>query len=78
MSTNNSTEEAVAQMPNQKTMVRRIQRKRVVAHIFNPLSTSVLNVPDDLKTTIRGETSLLLTVEKKIPIDFLLLQQRKI
>ena len=36
-------------------MVRRIQRKRVVAHIPNPLSTSVLNVPDDLKTTIRGE-----------------------
>ena len=36
-------------------MVRRIQRKRVVAHIPNPLSTSALNVPDDLKTTIRGE-----------------------
>ena len=26
MSTNKSTEEAVAQMPNQRTMVRRIQR----------------------------------------------------
>ena len=55
MSTNNSTGEAVAQMRNQRTMVRRIQRRRVVAHIPNPLSTSVLNVPDDLRTTIRGE-----------------------
>ena len=42
-------------MPNQRTMVRRVQRRRVVAHIPNPLSTSVLNVPYDLKTTIRGE-----------------------
>ena len=55
MSTINSTGAAVAQMPNQRTMVRRIQRRRVVAHIPNPLSTSVLNVPDDLKTTFRGE-----------------------
>ena len=55
MSTNNSTGEAVAQMPSQRTMVRRIQRRRVVPHIPNPLSTSVLNVPDDLRTTIRGE-----------------------
>ena len=55
VSTNNSTGEAVAQLPNQRTMLRRIQRRRVVAHIPNPLSTSVLNVPDDLRTTIRGE-----------------------
>ena len=55
MSTNNSTGKAVAQMPNQRTMVRRIQRRRVVADIPNPLSTSVLNVLDDLKTTIRGQ-----------------------
>ena len=54
MSTNNSTGETVAQMPNQRTMVRRIQRIRVVAHIPLPLSISVLNVPDDLKTTVRG------------------------
>ena len=40
-------------MPNQRTMVRRIQRRKVVAHIPNPLSTSVLNIPDDLRTTIR-------------------------
>ena len=55
MSTSYSTEAAVAQMPCQRTIVRRIQRKGVVAHIPNPLSTSVLNVPDDLITTIRGE-----------------------
>ena len=42
-------------MPSQRTMVQRIQRKTVVAHITNPLSTCVLNVPDDLKTGIRGE-----------------------
>ena len=41
MSTNSSTGEAVAQMANQRTMVRRIQRRKVVAHIPNPLSTSV-------------------------------------
>ena len=55
MSTNNSAGEAVAQMPSQRTMERRIQRKSVVAHIPNPLSTSVLNVPDALKNTIKGE-----------------------
>ena len=55
MSINNSTGEAVAQMPNQGTRVRRFQRRRVVAHIPNSLSTYVFNVPDDLKTTIRGE-----------------------
>ena len=55
MSTNNSTGRAVAQIPNQRTMVRRIQCRRVVAHISNPMSTFVLNVPDDFKTTIRGE-----------------------
>ena len=55
MSTNNSTGEAIAQMPSQKTMVRRIQRRRVVAHIPIPMITSVLNVLDDLKNTFRGE-----------------------
>ena len=43
MSTNNSTGEAVAQMPNQRTMVRRIQRRRIVAHIPNPLNRVFLN-----------------------------------
>ena len=69
MSTNNSTGEAVAQMPNQ--MVRRIQRRRIVAHIPNPLSTSVLNVPDDLRTTIRGEPFYALIAAKKTPIDLI-------
>ena len=55
MSTNNSTGEAVAQMSSQRTMVRRIQRKRVVAFIPNLLSASILNVPNYLKTTIKGE-----------------------
>ena len=55
MSTNHSTEKTDAQMPKQTPLVRRFQRKRVVAHIRIPLSTSVLNVPDDLKTTIRGQ-----------------------
>ena len=78
MSTNNSTSEAVAQMPNQRTMVRRIQRRRVVAHIPNPLSTSDLHVPDDLRTTIRGEAFYAVDSGKEDPIDLLLLQQRKI
>ena len=55
MSTNNSNEKAVAQLPSQRTILRRIRRKRSVAHIPNPLSTSFLNVPDDLKTINRGE-----------------------
>ena len=78
MPTNNSTGEAVAQMPNQRTMMRRIQCRRVVAHIPKPLSTSVLNVPGDLKTTIRGEPSYAFDSGKKDPIDLLFLQQRKI
>ena len=72
MSTNNSTGEAVAQMPNQRTMVRRIQRRRVVAHIPNPLSTSVLNVPDDLKTTIRGEPFYAFDSGKENPNRFII------
>ena len=36
-------------------MVSRIQPEAVVAHIPNPFSISILNVPDELKTTIRGE-----------------------
>ena len=71
MSTNNSTGEAVAQKPNQRTMVRRIQRRRVVAHIPNPLSTSVLNVPDDLKTTIRGEPFYAIDSGKEDPNRFI-------
>ena len=55
MSTNNSTGEEIAQMLSQRTMVRRIQCKRVVSHIPNPLSNSGLNVPGDLKSTFRGE-----------------------
>ena len=54
LSTNESTGEPVAQMPSQRTMVHRIQPKRVVAHKPNPLGTSVLNVRDDLKTKSRG------------------------
>ena len=72
MSTNNSTGEAVAQMPNQRTMVRRIQRRRVVAHIPNPLSTSVLNVPDDLRTTIRGEPFYAFHSGKEDPKEFII------
>ena len=72
MSTNNSTGEAVAQMPNQRTMVRRIQRRRVVAHIPNPLSTSVLNVPDDLRTTIRGEPFYAFDRGKEDPNRFII------
>ena len=71
MSTNNSTGEAVAQMPNQRTMVRRIQRRRVVAHIPNPLSTSVLNVPD-LRTTIRREPFYALDSGKEDPNRFII------
>ena len=78
MSTNNSTGEAVAQMPNQRTMVRRIQRSRVVAHISNPMSTFVLKVPDDLKTTITVEPFYAFDSGKKTPIDLLVLQQHKI
>ena len=71
MSTNNSTGEAFAQMPSQRTMVRRIQRKRVVAHIPNPLSTSLLNVPDDLKTTI-GEPFYAFDRGKEDPNPFII------
>ena len=72
MSTNNSTGEAVAQLPNQRTMVRRIQRRRVVTHISNPLSTSVLNVPDDLRTTIRGEPFYAFDSGKEDPNRFII------
>ena len=72
MSTNNSTGEAVAQKRNQRTMVRRIQRRRVAAHIPNPLSTSVLNVPDDLKTTIRGEPFYAFDSGKESPNLFII------
>ena len=72
MSTNNSNGEAVAQMPNQRTMVSRIQRRRVIAHIPNPLSTSVLNVPDHLKTTIRGEPFYAFDSGKEDPNRFII------
>ena len=55
MSTNNPTGEAIAQMSSQRSMVHRIQRNRIVAHIPNPLRTSGLNIPDDFKRTFRGE-----------------------
>ena len=58
-------------MPNQRTMVRRIQRKRVVAHIPNPLSTSVLNVPDYLRTKIRGEPFYAFDSGKEDPNRFI-------
>ena len=78
MSTNNSTGEAVAQMPHQRTMVRRIQRRRVVAHIPNPLSTSVLNVPDDLRTTIRGEPFYAFDSGKEDPNRFIIFTTQKL
>ena len=42
-------------MPSQRTIVRRIQSRSVVAPIFSPLNTSILIIPNNLKTTIRGE-----------------------
>ena len=69
---NNSTEEAIAQMPSQRAMVRRIQRKRVFSHIPNPLRTSVLNVPDDLETTNRRETFYEFDSGKKDPNRFII------
>ena len=78
MSTNNSTGEVVAQMPIQRTMVRRIQRRRVVAHIPNPLSTSVLKVPDDLKTPIRGEPFYAFDSCKEDPNRFIILTTTQI
>ena len=78
MSTNNLTGEAVAQMPNQRTMVRRIQRIRVVAHIPIPLSISVLNVPDNLKTTIRGKPFYAFDSGKEDPNRFIILTTTQI
>ena len=72
MSTSKSTGEAVAQIPNQRTMVRRIQRRRVVTHIPNPLSTSVFNVPDDLKTTFRGKPFYAFDSDKEDPNRFII------
>ena len=39
-----------------RSMVLRVQRKRVVAHISDPSSTCFLKIANDLKTTIREET----------------------
>ena len=72
MSTTNSLEEAVAQRHSQRTMVRRIQRKGVVALIPNPLSTSILIIPDDLETTIRGEPFYALDSGKEDPKRFII------
>ena len=72
MSTNNSTEKAVAQMTSQSTMVRRIQRKRDIALISNPLSASVLNVSDDLKTTIWGTSFCAFESGKEDPNRFII------
>ena len=72
MSTTNSTGGAVAQMPSHRTIVRRIQHKRVIAQIPNPLSSSVLNVPDDMKTTIRGEPFYAFDNGKEDPNRFII------
>ena len=55
MSASNSAQGPVAQLSEPKTMVRRIQRGTVVAHILNPLSNSSLKIPNDMKTTFRGK-----------------------
>ena len=60
-------------MPTQRTLVRRIQRRRVVAHIPNPFSTSVLNVPYNLKTTNRGEPFYAFDSGKEDPNRFIIL-----
>ena len=72
MSNSNTPEEAVAQIHSQRTMVRRIQRKRVVAFIPNPLSTSILNIPDDLQTKTRGKPFYALDSGKEDPKRFII------
>ena len=68
MSTNNSTEEAVARMPRQRTMEGRIP---------NPLSTSVSNNPDALKIRIGGKPLHAFDSGKKTPSALVFLKQRK-
>ena len=53
-------------MPNLGTIVRRIQRKIAVARIPKPLSSSLLNFRDDLKTKIRREPFMHLNAEKEM------------
>ena len=68
MSTNNSSEEKVARMRSQRTMVRRI---------FNPLSTSVSKNPDDLKTLIGGKPLHAFDNGKKTTSALVFLKERK-
>ena len=54
-------------MPSKRTMVRHIQRKRVFLHIPKSLSTFILSVRDDLKTTIRAESIYAFESDKEDP-----------
>ena len=65
-------------MPSQRTLVRRIQRQRVVAHSPNSSSTSVAsNIPDVLKTTIREETFYAVDSGEEEPNLFITFKQGK-
>ena len=70
MPTNNSTGETVAQIPGERTMVQRIQRKRVVSQTSNPVTTSILKVIDDLKTKTRREAFYAFDSGKEDPNRF--------
>ena len=59
-------------MPSYRTMVRRVQRKRDIANIPNPLRTSVLKIPDDLKATVRSETFYAFDEGKRDPNCFII------
>ena len=64
-------------MPSHRTIVRRIQRQRVLVHIPNLLSTSVLNVPEDVKTTNRGKYFYTNDSGEEDPNRFIFLQHHE-
>ena len=64
------------QRPRQKQLLKCLVNVRVVAHIPNPLSTSAMNIPNDLKTAIRGEPFMHLRVARKTSIASLFLQRK--
>ena len=66
------TQLPVARMASHRRMVRRIQREKVVAHIHNLLSTTVLNIPAELKATIGGEAFYTFDSGKKDPNRFII------
>ena len=59
-------------MPSQRTMVSRIQPEAVVAHIPNPFSISILNVPDELKATIGRKPFYAFDSDKEVHNRFII------